>query len=692
MRWTLAAVTLLMFAEPSFAAAPVSCLDALADPKARIAACTRILEKSETADAYIARANALADDVQWELAIADLGKALALHPKHAEALAARAGLYELMGDRNRALADIDRALAIEPSARLHVMRGDILASRDDARAVSEYTKALAIDPRDAGALTSRARAYERLSKDALARDDYDRAVDVGPNDPDARLERGRYFAKHLRLSQAVKDFSAAISLDPHNMEAFRERAKAYLRRSEFDAALADLDRVLTIRPKDLSARRIRRNVYLRIGDSSRAIADAGVVLASAEYVYTDDYLERGVAYLRRGGEAAFRQAESDFKEAAKIERGDRNAAMKYAQAVCQILCPARRARMFARALLAAAPSRNQLDRNRDIADADAYMGMLALKRGDDAGAARRFADAMGISSESAVAIFGRGVVKFNAGDIEGAKDDFVLSREHHNNMAGLYASAGIEPIPARSAIVVEPPPDSGIERDLAICRNGGEVLLGPGGKVDMTPQIDACARVTRAELSQELRAEAYVHRARWRAMGGDRTGGMEDHAAALALDPKNVDALIAGASTLAAKKQFAEARALFDRALKVDEKSFLALLGRCEALAGMGQAKAALDDCDRAVLFSGGQPVATMRRASILLRAGENKRALRDFDLALREFARFGLPDDAYARFGRGVALQRLGDTTAAALEFGKARAQNPDIDREFAALGVTPP
>lgn len=442
----------------------------------------------------------------------------------------------------------------------------------------------------------------------------------------------------------------------------------------------------------MSARRIRRNVYLRTGDSSRAIADADVVLRTAEYLFADDYLQRGVARLRRGGEAAFRQAEADFKAAADIERGDRRAAVKIAQAICQILCPARRAHAFARALLAAAPSRAELDRNRDIANADAYLGILALKRGDDATAARIFADALAISSEAAVAIFGRGVVKFNAGDIEGAKDDFALSREHHTKMAELYASAGIEPVPFRPAVVVEPPPDSGIERDLAICSTGGEITLGPDGKLDLSPQIDACTRVARADLPPQPRAAAYVHRGRWRAMSGDRVGGAEDQAAALALDPDNVDALIASASELAAKKKFVDARALFDRALKVDAKSFLALLGRCEALAGMGEMKAALDDCDRAVLLSGGQPVSTMRRAPILLRAGENKRALRDFDLALRELARFGLPDDATARFGRGIALQRLGDTAAAALEFAKARTQNPNIDREFAALGVTPP
>lgn len=95
-----------MLAEPAFAAVPVSCLDALADPKARVAACTRALEKSESAAACVARANALADDAQWALAIADLGKALALDPKHVEALTARAGLHELMRDRGRALADI----------------------------------------------------------------------------------------------------------------------------------------------------------------------------------------------------------------------------------------------------------------------------------------------------------------------------------------------------------------------------------------------------------------------------------------------------------------------------------------------------------------------------------------------------------------------------------------------------------
>lgn len=237
MRWPLAAVLLLSLVEPAFAAGPVSCLDASADTKARVAACTRAIEKNETADAYVARANALADDIQWELAIADLGKALALDSKHVEALTTRAGLYEIMSHRGRAIADIDRALAIEPSARLHVMRGDLLASRDDASAVTEYTKALAINPRDVGALTSRGSAYERLDKAALARDDYDRAVDTAPSLSYPRIERGRLFAKQLRLSQAIKDFSAAIALDPHDTLAYLERAKAHIHRTELTRRL-----------------------------------------------------------------------------------------------------------------------------------------------------------------------------------------------------------------------------------------------------------------------------------------------------------------------------------------------------------------------------------------------------------------------------------------------------------------------
>lgn len=96
MRWLLAAVVLLALFEPAFAAKPVSCLDVEAEAEARIAACTSALEANKTAEAYVDRATAYDSYARWHEALADLDKALALNPKHMVALKLRAIAHEIM--------------------------------------------------------------------------------------------------------------------------------------------------------------------------------------------------------------------------------------------------------------------------------------------------------------------------------------------------------------------------------------------------------------------------------------------------------------------------------------------------------------------------------------------------------------------------------------------------------------------
>ncbi len=692
MRWLIAAFLLLALVEPALSSDQSRCVDAKAPAAMRMAACTHAVETSPTAQAYIDRAGAHRDAMQWDEARADLDKALTLDPRNVRALSLRAAMHAVYGDAKAAIADLDRAIAIRPDAALYAQRGDVWVMTDDKRAVAEYTKALLLEPKNVATLTARAEAYVRLDQDPLARDDYDRALEIEPRDPLLFVGRGRVFRKQFRKMQALDDFTTAIKLDPDFLPAYRERAQTYVQHAEFTPAIADFNRILAAKPKDADALRARRRAYLEVGDSAHAIADAERIVAVAKYLYAEDYLERGVAYLRRGGDDDFTRAERTFKQAAAFERGHERGATAFVKKFCAIFCGARRSGSIAALLLAAAPSRKKLDHNRNIADADAYMGMLALKRGDDGKAAAIFAEALEHSSRSAVAYYGRGVVKHNAGDIEGAKDDFATSRDHNGNMHLLYARAGIEPVPAQHATFVEPIADAaGSARDIGICQRGDDVAPTAGATLDFAAEIDACTRVVRAKPAKEVKALAYANRARWRAMKSDRDGAIDDYNAALTVDPGNVNALIAIGGYLTEQRKYDAAIAAFDRAATADPKSFNALFGRCEARAAQGDAKSAVADCDQAVAAAGDDPRVKVRRAPVLLRAGENKRALRDYDLVLREAARYGLPDDPDARFGRAVALKRLGDTAGAEIDFKKARAQDPTIDRQFAELGIKP-
>ncbi len=128
----LFALALLMHAAPAFAtgkddvddptADPAPCLAAAAKPDEAdrtIALCTRLLgnrklERDDRIKALVARGGALARSGQVDRAIADYDDALRLEPKQPDVLNARGELWLRKGDRPKALLDFSAALKLQP--------------------------------------------------------------------------------------------------------------------------------------------------------------------------------------------------------------------------------------------------------------------------------------------------------------------------------------------------------------------------------------------------------------------------------------------------------------------------------------------------------------------------------------------------------------------------------------------------
>jgi tetratricopeptide (TPR) repeat protein len=109
---------------------------------------------------YQDRGNFLLRIMELPAAQADFEAAIRLDPAKAAGYVGRALTNKAMGKTDEALADLDRAKAVEPSYLLtHVERGDILlAEKRFADAIAAYDLALAIRANDARALRGRAAA------------------------------------------------------------------------------------------------------------------------------------------------------------------------------------------------------------------------------------------------------------------------------------------------------------------------------------------------------------------------------------------------------------------------------------------------------------------------------------------------------------------------------------------------------
>jgi lipoprotein NlpI len=68
-------------------------------------------------------------------------------------------------------------------------------------------------------------------------------------------------------------------------------------------------------------------------------------------------------------------------------------------------------------------------------------------------------------------------------------------------------------------------------------------------------------------------------------------------------------------------------------------------------------------------------------------RKGDCKDALADYDKAVKLD-----PGNTFARYGRGVARLRSGDTAGGNADIAKANADDPDVEALYREIGMTPP
>lgn len=140
------------------------------DVDLRIKGCSQLIEqnpndKKQLYFSYNLRGSAHAQRRDFDRAVADFDKAIALDASDAILFAARGEAYRLKGDPGRAIADFDKAIALDAKAAgAYHARGLIhLARKAHDRALADLTKAVEIEPR-AGAFHDRALVYLALGQ------------------------------------------------------------------------------------------------------------------------------------------------------------------------------------------------------------------------------------------------------------------------------------------------------------------------------------------------------------------------------------------------------------------------------------------------------------------------------------------------------------------------------------------------
>ncbi len=247
---------------------------------------------------------------RYDTVLARYASYIADKPEEAARYVTRAGFYTVIFEREKAIADYDKAIAIQADAVTYRRRGWAYEELGNKKAaIADYRAALDQDPGNIGglgALTSvladtgakdeavklldekianegddmaqllslKATALSRAGDVEGALAAIDAAIEKKPGN--GQLRNNRCWIKgtmNVQLDTALTDCTRAIQLSDNSAMALDSRAMVYFRQGKLAEALADLDAALEQRPAASGSRFLRGVVKIRMGKAKEGQAD-----------------------------------------------------------------------------------------------------------------------------------------------------------------------------------------------------------------------------------------------------------------------------------------------------------------------------------------------------------------------------------------------------------------------------------
>jgi tetratricopeptide (TPR) repeat protein/S1-C subfamily serine protease len=211
----------------------------------------------------------------YEQALTVINQAISLVPNNPNSYNEKwAVLYELKR-HDEGLAAINQAIELAPRAAWYVNRGSLYSDLQKYElALSDYNKAININPNFALAYYNRGLLYSDQKKYDLALSDYDKAIEINPNYADAYYNRGNLYYDLQKYDLALSDYSKAIELNRSYAIAYYNRGLLYFNQQKYELALADWNKAIRINPNYANAYNNRGVLYALTREFPKALADA----------------------------------------------------------------------------------------------------------------------------------------------------------------------------------------------------------------------------------------------------------------------------------------------------------------------------------------------------------------------------------------------------------------------------------
>lgn len=184
----------------------------------------------------------------------------------ASALTHRGAAYYRMGDYDRAIGDYTRVMALDSrNASTYSARGAAFHRKQAFhQALADFNRAIELDAGAASAYTGRGSVYLRTGVLDRAIADHTRAIEISPGYALAYDNRGAAYAAKGDYDRAIADHTRAVDLEPGNARYIEFLGYAKYLNGEYNKAASDLSRALE-KEADLYAMIFRYLARARMG-------------------------------------------------------------------------------------------------------------------------------------------------------------------------------------------------------------------------------------------------------------------------------------------------------------------------------------------------------------------------------------------------------------------------------------------
>ncbi len=155
--------------------------------------------------------------------------------------------YGKIGDNDRALADHNKSIELDPSfAKAYNNRGvDYWIKGDNERAIGDFNKAIELDTRYIMAYLGRGNIYIKKGDYDRALADFNKGLELDPKFAPSYVSRGNVNRLRKDHAGALADYNKAVDLDPRLNGAYYNMACLYSADNRTSDACASLEKAIT---------------------------------------------------------------------------------------------------------------------------------------------------------------------------------------------------------------------------------------------------------------------------------------------------------------------------------------------------------------------------------------------------------------------------------------------------------------